>query len=128
MLINKEIAEIVEHNARAQAHNANVQASEAEDKPAEMQLKPEIPEDQVKERTEAELAAMHAKWHERTIAEHIILIKGTEIVFFEFKEILYNLAKKLKDLVEPKTGKMTVVLKKFIEEWLLRRLTSFVKF
>lgn len=38
------------------------------------------------------------------------------------------MAKKLKDQVEPKTGKMTVVLKKFIEEWLLRRLTSFVKF
>lgn len=82
----------------------------------------------MKERTEAELAEMHAKWHERTIAEHIILIKGAEIVFFEFREILFNMAKKLKDLVEPKTGKMTVVLKKFIEEWLLRRLTSFVKF
>ena len=38
------------------------------------------------------------------------------------------MARKLKDQIEPKTGKMTVVLRKFIEEWLLRRLTSFVKF
>jgi len=71
---------------------------------------------------------MHAAWSQRTIAEHIIFIKGAEIVYFEFKEILYDMAKKLKDQVEPKTGKMTVVLKKFIEDWLLRRLTSFVKF
>lgn len=55
-------------------------------------------------------------------------IKGAEILFFEFKEILFDMARKLKDQIEPKTGKMTVVLKKFIEEWLLRRLTSFVKF
>ena len=75
-----------------------------------------------------ELAELHKAWHDTTLAEHIIQIKGAEIVFFEFKEILYNMAKLLKDQVEPKTGKMTVVLTKFIEEWLLRRLTSFVKF
>jgi hypothetical protein len=57
-----------------------------------------------------------------------MFIKGAEIVYFEFKEILFDMARKLKDKIEPKTGKMTVVLKKFIEEWLLRRLTSFVKF
>lgn len=55
-------------------------------------------------------------------------IKGAELVFQEFKEIMFDMAKQLKDQIEPKTGKMTVVLKKFIEEWLLRRLTSFVKF
>lgn len=55
-------------------------------------------------------------------------IKGAEIVYFEFKEILFDMARKLKDKIDPKTGKMTVVLKKFIEDWLLRRLTSFVKF
>jgi hypothetical protein len=34
----------------------------------------------------------------------------------------------LKDKIEPKTGKMTVVLEKLIEDWLLRRLLAFVKF
>jgi len=57
-----------------------------------------------------------------------MFIKGAEIVYFEFKEVLFDMARKLKDQIDPKTGKMTVVLKKFIEEWLLRRLTSFVKF
>ncbi len=37
-------------------------------------------------------------------------IKGAEIVYFEFKEILFDLARKLKDKIDPKTGKMTVVL------------------
>jgi len=55
-------------------------------------------------------------------------IKGAEIVFFEFKEILFDMARKLKDKIDPKTGKMTVVLKKLIEEWFLKRLTSYVKF
>ena len=93
LLINQELQAIERHNADAEAHNARVQASEAEDKPALIQLKQVIPADVVKERTEAELAEMHEKWHEQTIAEHIILIKGTEVVFFEFKEILYNMAK-----------------------------------
>ena len=62
------------------------------------------------------------------MSEHVIYVKGSEIVFYEFKEILFELARKLKDKIDPKTGKLSVVLKKFVEDWLLRRLTSFVKF
>lgn len=58
----------------------------------------------------------------------MIYIKGVEIVFFEFKEIILALAVKLREQVDPKTGKLKVVLTKFIEDWLLRRLSSFVKF
>lgn len=87
-----------------------------------------LAEETIKDRTDSETAALYPKWHEQTIAEHIIFIKGAEIVFQEFKEIIFDLACKLKDQVEPKTGKMTVVLKKFIEEWLLKRLIAFVKF
>ena len=58
----------------------------------------------------------------------MILIKGVEIVFFEFKEIILGLAQLLRQQVDPTTGKLRVVLTKFIEEWLLRRLNSFVKF
>lgn len=85
-------------------------------------------EEDIKSRTESETTQMQADWVQRTIAEHIMYIKGAEIVYFEFKEVLFDMARKLKDQIDPKTGKMTVVLKKFIEEWLLRRLTSFVKF
>ena len=49
-------------------------------------------------------------------------------MFYEFKEVLFELARKLKDKIDPKTGKLSVVLKKFIEDWLLKRLISFVKF
>ena len=36
-----------------------------------------------------------------------MFIKGAEIVYFEFKEILFDMARKLKDKIEPKTGKMS---------------------
>jgi hypothetical protein len=85
-------------------------------------------EETIRERTESEKQALHHEWTQRTIAEHVLMIKGSEIIFFEFKEILYDLAKRLKDKIEPKTGKMTVVLEKLIEDWLLRRLLAFVKF
>lgn len=58
----------------------------------------------------------------------MINIKGVEIVFFEFKEIILELAVRFREEVDPKTGKLKVVLTKFIEDWLLRRLQSFVKF
>ena len=38
------------------------------------------------------------------------------------------MASHLRQQVDPTTGKLRVVLTKFIEEWLLRRLQSFVKF
>ncbi len=40
-----------------------------------------LPEETIKERTDRETAALHPSWHEQTIAEHIIFIKGAEIVF-----------------------------------------------
>jgi hypothetical protein len=88
----------------------------------------EIEDDVRRHREEKETAELHKKWISQTISDHVIYIKGSEIVFYEFKEIIFELARKLKDKVDPKTGKLSVVLKKFIEDWLLRRLTSFVKF
>jgi hypothetical protein len=88
----------------------------------------EIEDDVRRQREETETAELHKKWIQQTLSEHVIYIKGSEIVFYEFKEVLFELARKLKDKVDPKTGKLSVVLKKFIEDWLLRRLTSFVKF
>jgi len=129
MQINKDIDAINKHNAVAEAHNEKcAQQQESENPPQPMELKELPSEDEVRERTDAETQQMHADWQQRTIAEHVMWIKGAEIVYFEFKEIIFDMARKLKDQVDPKTGKMTNVLKKFIDEWLLRRLTSFVKF
>lgn len=88
----------------------------------------EIEEDVRRHREETETAELQKWWVQQTLSEHVIYVKGSEIVFYEFKEILFELARKLKDKIDPKTGKLSVVLKKFIEDWLLRRLTSFVKF
>ena len=68
------------------------------------------------------------QWRSDTISSHLIYIKGVEIIFFEFKEIVLALAVKLREQVDPKTGKLKVVLTTFIEDWLMRRLSSFVKF
>jgi hypothetical protein len=119
--VNREIDEINAHNAKIEEAKRFGQEND--------EVVRELPsEEEIKERIDGETVELHVKWHEATISQHIMHIKGAEIVFFEFKEILFDMARKLKDQIEPKTGKMTVVLKKFIEEWLLRRLTSFVKF
>lgn len=119
--IHRDIDEINIHNAKID--EAKRFGLETEETVRELPS-----EEEIKERLDTETVELHVKWHESTISKHIMHIKGAEIVFFEFKEILFDMARKLKDQIEPKTGKMTVVLKKFIEEWLLRRLTSFVKF
>lgn len=119
--INQEIEKINAHNAKIEEAKRFGQETEL--------VEQELPsEEEIKEKIEAETAELYTVWHEATISKHIMHIKGAEILFFEFKEILFDMARTLKDQIEPKTGKMTVVLKKFIEEWLLRRLTSFVKF
>ena len=89
---------------------------------------PEMEEDVRRERVENETVDLQASWRKKVISEHIIFIKGVEIVFFEFKEIILALASHLRQQVDPTTGKMRVVLSTFIEDWLLRRLQSFVKF
>jgi hypothetical protein len=58
----------------------------------------------------------------------LIYAKGAEICYFEFKEILLAFAVLLREKIDPKTGKLKVVLTKFIEDWILPRLQSFVKF
>ena len=89
---------------------------------------PELEDDVVQSRRESETKECHDKWWKQTISEHLIHVKGVEVVFFEFLEIILELAVRLRDEVDPSTGKLKVVLTKFIEDWLLRRLSSFVKF
>ena len=89
---------------------------------------PEMEEEVKKEREESEKVQALEQWRSDTISSHLIYIKGVEIIFFEFKEIVLALAVKLREQVDPKTGKLKVVLTTFIEDWLMRRLSSFVKF
>ena len=83
---------------------------------------PEMEEEVRKQRLESETVELQDKWRKEVISQHLIFIKGLEVVFFEFKEIILALAVKLRESVDPKTGKLKVVLTKFIEDWLLKRL------
>mmetsp|Transcript_95624 Transcript_95624/g.131501 ORF Transcript_95624/g.131501 Transcript_95624/m.131501 type:complete len:90 (+) Transcript_95624:2104-2373(+) len=58
----------------------------------------------------------------------MINLKGAEIVFFEFKEILLELTIRLRDEIDPKTGRIRIILTKFFDDWLLKRLQPYIKF
>ena len=57
-------------------------------------------------------------------------LRGVEIVYFEFKEILLELAiNKMRQILDPKnTGKVKTVLTKFLEEHLLKRLGALIRY
>lgn len=67
---------------------------EDEDIPEE---EPEIEADVKREREETERVEVYAQWRKDTISKHLIYIKGVELVFFEFKEIILALAVKLRE-------------------------------
>lgn len=89
---------------------------------------PEMDEEVKRQRLETETEELQAVWRKETISKHFLFIKGSEIVFFEFKEIIAALAHRLKEQIDNNTGKFKVHMTKFIEDWLLRRLSSFIKF
>jgi len=59
---------------------------------AEVADDPEIEEDTRQSRAEAERPKLMEDWRKQVISEHLVYIKGTEIVFFEFIEIILDLA------------------------------------
>ena len=138
--VNQEIEDWKARMAARQAKIEEIERKKAEvaqmDEDAEKPvIDEEVPDEEAemddetrRERIETEKVDLQASWRKKVISEHIIFIKGVEIVFFEFKEIILALAHQLRSQVDPTTGKLRVVLTKFIEEWLLRRLQSFVKF
>ena len=68
------------------------------------------------------------KWRKQVISQHLVFVRGVEVIFFEFKEILLDVALKLRDFIDPKTGKIKVVLTKFIEEFIIKKLQPYLKF
>jgi len=119
-------------NAEVQAYKdyrAKVAEYEKDGKPiTDIQVVKDIPEEERKHREDKETAEAHKDWHDSILSQHIMFAKGAEIIFSEFKEIIVEIAIKLKDKVDPTTGKKTVIVQKFVEDWFLRRLNSFVKF
>merc|ERR1712226_1207498 len=104
------IEEMERHNKKAQEEAEEGQEPELKTDEHIPEEEPEIEESVRKEREETEKVEVYAQWRRDTISKHLIYIKGCEIVFFEFKEIILSLAVKLREQVDNKTGKLKVVL------------------
>ena len=58
----------------------------------------------------------------------MVQIKEVELVFFEFKEILVELALRMQEKVDSAPGKLKSLIKKFLEEVFFKRLIPYIKF
>ena len=137
--INREIDARRKKNAdikkRRDEHDKMLKKMHEEDPEATQKVEPftqteepEIDDEIRRAKEEEQLAVLKEQWHKDVVSKHLIYVKGVEICFFEFKEILLAFACQLREKIDPKTGKLKVVLTKFIEDWILPRLQSFVKF
>lgn len=71
---------------------------------------------------------MNANWKASILSAHLLYIKGVELVYHEFKELLLELALRLKDKVDAAPGKLRSLVKKFLDELFLKRLRPLIKF
>jgi hypothetical protein len=96
--------------------------------PAEGEEQVELPVDEFK--VAEETAAAKEKWLKQVLCEHLVYLRGVEIVYFEFKEILLDIAiNHLRYLLDPKnTGKVKPVLVRFLEDHFLKRLGALIRF
>jgi hypothetical protein len=99
-----------------------------EEEPAEEEAQEELDEEARIARDEAELEGLHGEWSKNVLSEHLVYIKGVELVYFEFKELLLELALRLKDYVDAAPGKLRSLVKKFLDELFLKRLKPYIKF
>jgi len=68
-------------------------------------------------------------WEAEIISEHLVYIQGVEMIYYEFKELVLDLANMVsKANGSYVAGKPRAVLKKFLDEIFLKRLIPFVKF
>jgi len=68
------------------------------------------------------------KWAQQTVSQHLLFVRGVEIVYFEFKEVLLDIALKLKDHIDPKAATKKTILRKFLEEHFIKKLNPYIKF
>jgi len=104
-------------------------ATEGAGEATERQQKSKGVSDEQTRREEEAKEQIFQKWKEEILSEHLVFIKGVELVYFEFREILVELALRLKDYVEgAQPGKLKSLVKKFLEELFLKRLLPYIKF
>jgi len=98
-----------------------------EEEPAEEEPAEELDEEAKKAKDEAELEQLHSDWSKQVLSGHLVYIKGVELVFFEFKELLLELAMRLKEFIEFTPGKYRSMVKKFLDDLFLKRLKPYIK-
>ena len=113
--VNREIDERRKHNAARKKKKDDYERfiknlmetdSEAAGKQPPLELEQEeaeLDDETRRTREEKELAELKEKWLKDTFSNHLIYVKGVEIVFFEFKEILLRFAVILREKIDPKT-------------------------
>lgn len=84
----------------------------------------EVPE----KKKDDKMEKVRQQWKDEVISQHLVYIKGVEIIFYEFKELLLELAIRLKDFVESTPGKLKSLIKSFLENLFLKRLKPYIKF
>ena len=63
------------------------------------------------------------------VSEHLVFIKGVELVFFEFKEVVLELALRMKEFVDASAvSKLKSLVKRFLQDIFLKRLIPYIKF
>jgi len=82
---------------RLAAEEAGEEQPPEEEEPAQEDPEEELDEEAKAARDEAELEQLRADWGEQVLSEHLVYINGVELVYFEFKELLLELALRLKD-------------------------------
>ena len=58
---------------------------------------PEMVDEERRSRVESETVTLRAQWREDCISKHVVFARGTEFVYFEFKEIVLALAVRLRE-------------------------------
>lgn len=119
-----------EPNEQNQAQEQQPEADEQVEKPlSENKDQEEIHNDEAKAAEDAQLyESVLEEWKQNILNEHLIFINGVEIVYNEFKELILELAIRLKDKVESEPGKLKSLLKKFMSGLFMRRLCPFIKY
>lgn len=85
-------------------------------------------EDPEQKKKDEALEKVKQQWKDEVISQHLVYIKGVEIIFYEFKELLLELAIRLKEYVESTPGKLKSLIKSFLENLFLKRLKPYIKF
>lgn len=62
------------------------------------------------------------------LSEHLVYIKGVELVYYEFKELLLEIAMRLKEMLDVPAAKPRSLVKKFFDDLFLKRLNPYIKF